>query len=70
MVAVGSDGVDGLLEGHLDFEAHAVELDDLDGHQRQIGAKQDLAPPLGMDDQDEPDPDSDGPPDEIQGAVA
>jgi hypothetical protein len=31
VVAVASDGVDGLLEGHLDFEAYAVELDNLDG---------------------------------------
>ena len=38
MIAVGSDGVDRLLERHLDFEAHAVELDNLEGLQRKIRA--------------------------------
>ena len=38
MIAVGSNGVDRLLERDFDFEAHAVEVDDLEGRQRKIRA--------------------------------
>ena len=70
VITVGSNGVDGLFERHFDFEAHAVELDDLEGRQRKIRTQQDLAAPLRMDDQDEPDANADRPPQEIHDAVA
>ena len=70
MITVGSNGVDRLFERHFDFESHAVELDDLDGRQRKIRTQQDLAAPLRMDDQDEPDANPDWPPQEIHNMVA
>ena len=70
VITVGSNGVDGLFERHFDFEAHAVELDDLEGRQRKIRTQQDLAAPLRMDDQDEPDANADRSPQEIHDTVA
>ena len=56
VITVGADGVDGLFEGHLDFEANSIEFDDLDGGvQAQVGAKKYFASPVGMDDPDEAD---------------
>ena len=70
VITVGSNGVDGLFERHFDFEAYAVELDDLEGLQRKIRAQQDLAASLRMNDQDEPDANADRPPQEIHDTVA
>ena len=38
MVGIHADGADGLLEGQLNLEAQAVEPDDFDRVQAQIGA--------------------------------
>jgi hypothetical protein len=38
MVGPGADGVEGLLETDLDFEAQGIEPDDLGRSERQIGA--------------------------------
>ncbi len=59
MVAVGADCVDRLSDGHLDFETHTAEEDDLERVQRQIRAKQCFAVLFRMDGQNEPDPDTD-----------
>ena len=48
MVAVGTKRPNGLLEGELDFEAQAVEPDDLDRIETQVRAKEHDAPPVRM----------------------
>jgi len=39
-----------LFEAALDFEAQAIETNDIDGAQRRVGAHQDTGPPCGVDD--------------------
>ena len=47
LIPIGSNGVDGLLEGHFNFEAHTVELNNLERRESQIGAKQYFTPRSG-----------------------
>ena len=48
VVAVGAKRANGLLEGELDFEAQAVEPDDLDRVQTEIRAQEHDASPVWM----------------------
>ena len=48
VVALGAQGANGLLEGELDFEAQAVEPDDLDRVQTQVRAQEYDASPVWM----------------------
>jgi hypothetical protein len=38
--------VDGLFEGHLDFETHAIEADDVQRAKGQVGGQENPAAPL------------------------
>ena len=53
VVAVGAKRANGLLEGELDFEAQAVEPDDLDRVQTQVRAQEHDASPVWMFDEHE-----------------
>ena len=66
VIAVGAKRADGLLEGELDFEAQAVEPDDLDRVQIQIRAQEHDASPVRMFDQHEAGQAADRPPQQIQ----
>lgn len=65
MVGIGSDGVKGLLEGHLDFEAYAVELAALDGRKGKVRGYEDCFASMGMQDGNEANEDSNRSPNEI-----
>src|SRR3990172_4451404 len=58
MVSISTDGVKGLLEGDFDFEAYAVELDDLEARERKVRGHEDYFSSLGMEDGDEADEDT------------
>ena len=66
VVAVGAQGANGLLEGELDLEAQAVELDDLDRVQSQIRAQEHDASPVWMLHQHEAGEAADRSPQQIQ----
>jgi len=53
VVGPGAEGVEGLLEGDLDFEAQGVEANNLGRRERQIAGHEDKAAAGGMDDGDE-----------------
>ena len=65
VVGVGAERADGLLERQLDLEPQAVETDDLERIEGQIGRHQDALASGGMIDEDEPNEDSDRPPQQI-----
>src|SRR3990167_6551029 len=69
MVGISSDGVKGLLEGDFDFEADAVELDDLKARERKVRGHEDYFPSIGMNDGDKADEDSHRPPNEIDDPI-
>ncbi len=69
VIAVGAKGMNRLLEGHLDFEAYAIEPDNRKRIEREVGAKQDFAASLGMNHQHEADETAHGTPEQIDAAI-
>ena len=59
MIGIGTEDADGMLEGDFDFEAQAIEADDVQRLQGQVGAHQQDGAALGMQDGDEADEDAD-----------
>ena len=55
VISIGAQGVNGLLETDLDFESPAVESNDVERVQGQIGAEENEPPPAGMNDPNEAD---------------
>ena len=55
MIGIGAQGVNGLLETDLDFESPAVDSNDVERVQGQIGAEENEPPPAGMNDPNEAD---------------
>ena len=55
MVGIGADGVNGLLEADLNFEAPTVELDDGEGSEGDVRAQEDELTPSRVIDQHQAD---------------
>jgi hypothetical protein len=68
MVGVDADGVNGLLEGKLDFEPQAVEPDDVGRIEAEVGGQEDALAPCRMIDEDESDNYPHGSPEQVEGA--
>jgi len=67
VIGIGADDSESLLERHFDFESQAVDSDDLQGIEIQVGAhQQDLTAP-GVIDGHESDEDADRSPEEVGG---
>jgi hypothetical protein len=60
VIGIRADDPKGLLEGHFDLEPQAVDLDDVQGGQSQVGAHQQDGAATGMVDHDEADEDARG----------
>ena len=69
VIRVGSDRVTICLESDFDFEAQAVESDDVQWAQREIGSHENDVSPLRMRYEHEPHHPLGWSPDEIQGTV-
>ena len=59
MVGIGADDAKSLLERHLDFESQAIEADDVQWGQGEVGAHQQDGAALRMKYHDEADEDAD-----------
>ena len=68
MVGVGADGVHGVLKGEFDFEPQAVEPDDVERIEAEVGGQEDALAPCRVIDEDEADKDSHGSPEQVEGA--
>ena len=68
VVEKGADNAQCALEGHLDLESIAVEANDLDGIERQIGAHEQPASACGVLDGDESDELAHGTPEQVRDA--
>src|SRR6516165_2720822 len=68
VIGIGTEDADGLLEGDFDFEAQAIDADDVQGLQSKVSAHQQDGAALGMKDGDEADEDADGAPQQIRAA--
>ena len=68
MVGVGADGVNGLLEREFDFESQAVDPDDIDRVEAEIGGHEDALSSAGMIDEDKAHEGSDRSPEQIERA--
>ena len=68
VVGEGAQNVKGVLEGDLDLEAQAVEADDFEGRQFEIGAHEQAFSARGVIDSHEPHKAGDGPPEQVDGA--
>ena len=68
VIGIGADAVDGLLEGHFDFESQAIEADDVERSQGRVGAHQQDGAALGVEYGDEADEDAGGAPQQVGGA--
>src|ERR671910_2076085 len=69
MIGVGAQPVNRLSEADLDLEAMAVDLDDFEGLERDVGGQEEDDSAVGMLDEDEADDSADGPPEEIRHAI-
>jgi len=67
---ISADGVNGLFETDFDFEAPAVEADDLQGMEGQIRAEQHQPSARGMDHPDKPDQAAQLAPEQIKRVIA
>ena len=70
VIGIGTEDADGLFEGDFDFEAQAIDADDVQGFQGKVGAHQQDGAALRMKDGDEADEDADGTPQQIRAAEA
>src|SRR5213078_844531 len=70
VIRVSPDGVNGLLEADLDFETPAVEANNLQWVQGQIGAKEDHVAARGVAYPDKADQLTQGPPQQVLAVVA
>jgi len=70
VIAVSSHRMDRLLEGHLDFEAHTIEADDVQRLQGQVGGQENLGAAVRMDHGHEAHEAADGTPKQVHGSIA
>lgn len=70
VIGVGSEGVDCLLEADFDFEAIAVESDNLEWVNGDIGSHEDHATAERVVDENESHEPSDGTPEEVHHVIA
>lgn len=70
VVGEGADGMDGLFEGHFDFEAPAVELNNRQGRELPISGHEDEATPVGVHHPHETDEAAGGTPEQVLSVVA
>ncbi len=70
MMEKGTEHMHGLFEGHLYLEAVAVEANDLNGIECQVGAHEDALAPGGMGHGHESHDDAHGPPKQVGRADA
>jgi len=69
VIRIGSEGIEGLLEGDFDFESEPIDSKDVQWEQGQIRGHEDFRSVLGVDDQDEADQNSHGTPKKIDGTI-
>jgi hypothetical protein len=71
MIGIGANDVESLLEGHFDLESQAIDAEDIQRGQGQVGAHQQDGATLRMEYDDEADEDTDdGTPQQVGGAEA
>jgi hypothetical protein len=70
VIRVGTEHAQGLFEGQFYLEAQAVESNDLDWCEGQVGGDEDRAAAGGVIDEDEAHPGSEGSPEKVAAEIA
>src|SRR5450759_1819027 len=65
VIGIRADAPQSLLERHFDLESQAIDVDDVQGGQGQVGAHQQDGAALRMEYHDEADEDADGAPQQV-----